>query len=486
MPFNSVEYFIFLPITLTLFYLLPQKYRWPLLLCLSYFFYMYWKIEYLALILFCTLSQYLFAILIYKTPESTKKKLYLTFSVCINLAVLFTFKYYNFFISSINDMGNILFSTSLTYPYLNIILPVGISFYTFQSLGYTIDVYMGTKTPEKHLGIFALFVSFFPQLVAGPIERSKNLLPQLKREHPLNTNNLSLGFSLILWGLFKKAVIADRLAEYVNNVYNNVEQYQGIPLILATYFFAFQIYCDFSGYTDIARGSAKLFGIDLMENFKFPYSARSIREFWNKWHISLSSWFKDYLYIPLGGNRGGKGSYLRNIVIVFLVSGLWHGANWTFLVWGGLHGFFLIFEVFTKSWREKYILIKNTKLKNIKDQMVTFHLVLFAWIFFRANSLSDVWYILKNIFRGIEFNLMYLARSLSPFTNTSKALSLFLIAILLIFILITVQSMQKHGKYKHLFWIKEQGLKTWLILLLGNIILFLGIFGKSSFIYFQF
>ena len=302
---------------------------------------------------------------------------------------MFSFKYFNFVNESLADFLQI-FSIQFSPHVLKVLLPVGISFYTFQTLSYTIDVYRGKIKPEKHLGIFAVDVSFFPPLVAGPIERASNLMPQFFEKYDFNYERVTNGLKLILWGFFKKIVVADGLAVFVDQVYGSTASFSGPALILATVFFSFQIYCDFSGYSDIAIGSAQVMGYKLMDNFKAPYSARSIAEFWQRWHISLYSWFKDYLYIPLGGNRSGKIKTYRNLMIIFIISGLWHGANWTYIIWGALHGFYLVVSKITEKTRQTIInYSKINKLPFIYGlfQMgIVFLLVCFAWIFFRANS----------------------------------------------------------------------------------------------------
>jgi D-alanyl-lipoteichoic acid acyltransferase DltB (MBOAT superfamily) len=318
---------------------------------------MCWRVEYIFLIILSTLIDYRAGIGIEEASGEAERKRYLYLSLLVNLGLLFSFKYFNFFGGALNDLFS---SVNIKYslPELKVLLPIGISFYTFQTLSYTIDVYRGKKKAERHLGIFAVYVAFFPQLVAGPIERSIHLMPQFKEEHKLIYSNVSAGIKLMLWGYFKKLVIADRAALLVNTVYNNPEDYTGFPLWAATYLFAFQIFCDFSAYSDIARGSARVMGFDLMKNFRRPYFAHNIGEFWHNWHISLSTWFRDYVYIPLGGNRVSKLRYYFNIMAVFLTSGLWHGANWTFIFWGGLHGIYHVIthQLTTLPWQG----LKNT------------------------------------------------------------------------------------------------------------------------------
>lgn len=393
MLFNSWQFAVFLPIVFLLYWTFNPKFRWILLLAASYYFYMSWNIKYIVLILFTTFVSYAGAILIEKYKYK-RSALFLTIISC--LGVLFIFKYFNFFSDTLINIFSA-FSIHLHPITLKIMLPVGISFYTFQTLSYVIDVYKGKIKPERHFGIYATFISFFPQLVAGPIERTENLLPQIKSEHKFNYEQAVYGLQLIAWGFFKKLVIADNLALSVDLVYDNLYQYSGFALIIATIFFTFQIYCDFSGYSDIARGSAKLMGIELIENFRAPYFSSSIREFWNRWHISLSTWFRDYVYIPLGGNRVSKVKNYFNLIITFLVSGLWHGANWTFVIWGGVHGAAQIIE---KALNFE----THTKINTFKWFFKTIFVFIFvaaAWVFFRAQSINDAVYIFTHMFDGI-------------------------------------------------------------------------------------
>jgi D-alanyl-lipoteichoic acid acyltransferase DltB (MBOAT superfamily) len=375
-----------------------------MLLLASYYFYMCWKAEYLILILVSTMVDYFAAIQMAKQTKTINRKIYLGLSLFVNLGLLFSFKYFNFFSDSLRavfDQLNIFYNV----PAFNVLLPVGISFYTFQTLSYTIDVYRKKRKPERHLGIFALYVAFFPQLVAGPIERSTRLLPQLVKKYNFDYDRVTDGLKLMLWGFFKKVVIADRIAVIVNQVYNNPYDATGLPLLIGTYLFAFQIYCDFSGYSDIAIGAAKIFGIDLMENFHRPYFAKSIREFWQRWHISLSTWFRDYLYISLGGSKTTNWRWYYNIMVVFLISGLWHGANWTFVIWGGLHGLYYLFSYWTRNIRARITTIfKIDKVPFVQKfirVLFIFHIVALGWIFFRANSLSDAAFIITHMFTGI-------------------------------------------------------------------------------------
>ncbi len=396
MLFNSFEFLIFFPIVCLIYFLLGKnKYRNIFLLIASYYFYMNWKPIYAILIFSSTVITYLAGLYVEKNKDNVKsRKMFLTISIVINFSILFIFKYYNFINDNVWNLMTFL-GVKWRVPNLDILLPVGISFYTFQAVGYTIDVYKGTIKAEKNFFIYALFVSFFPQLVAGPIEKAKNLLPQFHKEHKFKYENVSEGFKQMLWGFFMKLCVADRISEYVNAAYNNVDAHNGTTLLVATIFFTFQIYCDFAGYSNIAIGAAKIMGYNLMENFRRPYFSLSVKEFWKRWNISLSTWLMDYVYIPLGGSRVKYLRHLLNLMITFLISGIWHGANWTFILWGALHGVFLIIDNVFK----KYIYKSNSKsfIAKIINISLTFILVSFAWIFFRANNITDAFLIIKKI-----------------------------------------------------------------------------------------
>lgn len=400
MIFSSFQFAVFFLITVSIYYSIPHRFRWMMLLGFSYYFYMCWKVEYIFLLLGSTFVNYIIGLRMTAIPEKKDRWKYLRFGILFNLGMLFFFKYFNFFSRSINEVFN---AWNILYdvPLFHMLLPVGISFYTFQTLGYTVDVYNGRTKAEQHLGIFALFVAFWPQLLAGPINRAHLLMPQFRKEHPFDYQGVTDGLRLMLWGLIKKIIIADHLAVYVNRVYNHVGDYQGIPLILATIFYTIQIYCDFSGYTDMARGGAKVMGYDLMENFNRPYFSRSFRDFWQRWHISLSTWFRDYLYIPLGGNRVVKWRWYYNLFITFLLSGLWHGADWTFVIWGAFHGGVLILENMTGNFQQRIadrLFPQNQSRWNHMVQMgITMTLVCFAWLFFRANSVTDAFSIIRKM-----------------------------------------------------------------------------------------
>jgi alginate O-acetyltransferase complex protein AlgI len=403
MHFNSGHFLLFFPVVAGLYFLLPHRFRWMLLLTASYFFYMCAVPGYAVLLLASTVVDYCAGLAMAGCVDRRYRVALLTTSLVTNLGLLFAFKYFNFFADSLQSLAGAM-GTDVSVPLSQLVLPVGISFYTFQTLSYSIDVFRGRQAPERHFGRFALFVSFFPQLVAGPIERSTNLLPQFTREVSFDYARVTAGLRLMAWGMFKKVVIADHLAVLVNTVYGDPTNLVGPHFVIATLFFAFQIYCDFSGYTDIAIGAAEVLGIRLMTNFNRPYQARSISDFWSRWHISLSSWFRDYLYIPLGGNRVAVPRWYLNLIVVFVISGLWHGANWTFVIWGLLHGSFLVVGLLTRSAREHatrvLALDRLPRLHAALQRVGVFGLVCFAWIFFRADSLGDAWHIVTHLHTG--------------------------------------------------------------------------------------
>lgn len=409
MFFNSIDFFVFLPIVFGLYWLIGSKRikeQNLLIAVASYVFYGWWDWRFLSLILFSTLVDYTIGIYLNKTEKLSKRKVLLWISIGVNLGFLGFFKYYNFFIDSLVDSFTF-FGKELNINTLNIILPVGISFYTFQTLSYTIDVYNKKLKPTKDFVGFMAFVSFFPQLVAGPIERATNLLPQFSKERSFNYANAVDGLRQVLWGLFKKIVIADNCAKYANIIFNNHTEYNGSTLLLGAFFFAFQIYGDFSGYSDIAIGISRLFGFNLKRNFAFPYFSRDIAEFWRRWHISLSTWFRDYLYIPLGGSRGGTKMKVRNTFIIFVVSGFWHGANWTFIIWGALNALYFLPLLLTNKNRKNTDLIAEGKylpsIKEFAQMTLTFFLTLLAWVFFRADSVSHAISYLQNLLTSSLF-----------------------------------------------------------------------------------
>jgi D-alanyl-lipoteichoic acid acyltransferase DltB (MBOAT superfamily) len=408
MLFNSIEFLVFFPLVTVLCFTVPSRLRWLMLLTASCWFYMVWMPAYAAVLLISTLISYISALIIARTHDRRMKTAMLCIALMLVVGILFVFKYLGFFNATVVNLLHWL-NVSYAPPGLNLLLPLGISFYTFKLLSYVIDVYRGSLAPEKNFGVFALYASFFPQVLAGPIERAGRFLPQLQGLSGFNAGRVFSGLKLMLWGLFKKAVIADHLAVMVDQVYNNVGAYGGAPLWIATYMFAFQIFCDFSGYSDMAIGAARVLGFTTIENFRRPYHAASVAEFWHRWHISLSTWFRDYLYIPLGGNRIPKMQWCAIILLVFVVSGLWHGAAWTFAVWGGLHGLFMIAGRLTHGIREGAYrslgLLRFPMMRRAIGIFITFNLVAFAWIFFRAANLTDAMYIVTHLFAGFEESL---------------------------------------------------------------------------------
>ena len=410
MLFNSIDFAIFLPIVFALYWFVANKnlkLQNFLIVAASYFFYGWWDWRFLSLILFSTIIDYTIGQKLRVEENETKRKVLLWSSILLNLGFLGFFKYYNFFLDNFITAFSF-FGTEINANSLNIILPVGISFYTFQTLSYTIDVYKRKLEPTNDIIAFSAFVSFFPQLVAGPIERATNLLPQFYKKREFNYAKAVDGLRQILWGLFKKIVIADNCALYANEIFNNSSDYTGSTLFMGAIFFTFQIYCDFSGYSDIAIGTSRLFGFNLKQNFAFPYFSRDIAEFWRRWHISLSTWFRDYLYIPLGGSRGGKWNKIRNVFIIFIISGFWHGANWTFIIWGALNALFFLPLLLTKKNRNNLEVVAQgsvlPSLKELFSILLTFSLTVFAWVFFRAENLSHaIQYILDVFSQPISY-----------------------------------------------------------------------------------
>ncbi|HMB63997.1 MAG TPA: MBOAT family O-acyltransferase, partial [Eudoraea sp.] len=404
MLFNSIDFAVFLPIVFVLYWFVTHKnlkLQNFLILFASYVFYGWWDWRFLALIVFSTLVDFSVGNLMCKEEDTGKRKGYLWVSILVNIGFLGFFKYYNFFVESFVDAFS-LFGSSFESGTLAIVLPVGISFYTFQTLSYTIDVYRRKLEPTQDILAFSAFVSFFPQLVAGPIERATNLLPQFYSKRNFSYEKAADGMRQILWGLFKKIVIADNCAEYANLIFNNSDDYSGSTLIMGALFFTFQIYGDFSGYSDIAIGTARLFGFKLMQNFAFPYFSRDIAEFWRRWHISLSTWFRDYLYIPLGGSRGGTRSKIRNTFVIFIVSGFWHGANWTFIIWGLLNAlYFLPLLLLNRHRVNTDQVAENRVYANVREigkMAITFVLTVFAWIFFRADNVTHAFRYIHDLF----------------------------------------------------------------------------------------
>lgn len=426
MLFNSIQFAIFFPIVTLLYFLLPQRGRVPLLLVASCLFYMAFIPQYILILFGLILVDYAAGIWI-ERESGSRRRAFLILSLCANLGILGFFKYFNFFNDNLTGLAHLL-GWNYSLDHLRIILPIGLSFHTFQSMSYTIEVYRGRQPAERSLLHFALYVLFYPQLVAGPIERPQNLLHQFREYHRFSWVNTGQGLRLMFTGLFKKIIIADRAALVVNAVYQDPAGHSGLQLLIATWFFAIQIYCDFAGYTEIARGAAKVMGFDLMVNFNRPYLATSIVDFWRRWHISLSTWFRDYLYVPLGGNRGTQIRTCVNLAIVFLVSGLWHGANWTFVVWGALHAVFVVGYVLSEQPRaalQARLPSLGRKVYDMAGWLLTFVLVCLAWVFFRAATLDDALLVVRRILTGISWSW-----TANPFPGMDYTQAVFALALI--------------------------------------------------------
>jgi len=482
MLFNSFDFAIFLPIIFILYWFVFKKiikHQNLLLLVASYVFYGWWDWRFLSLIIFSSFIDYYVGITLSKTNSQHKRKLLLLTSIIVNLGFLGFFKYFNFFAESFADAFTLL-GNPIEASRLNIILPVGISFYTFQTLSYSIDVYKRKLIPTNNIIAFFAFVSFFPQLVAGPIERAKNLLPQFYKKRCFDYSKAVDGMRQILWGLFKKIVIADNSAEFANQIFNNSADMNGSTLVLGAIFFTFQIYGDFSGYSDIAIGTSRLFGFNLMQNFNFPYFSRDIAEFWRRWHISLSTWFRDYLYIPLGGSRGGTLIKVRNIFIIFIVSGFWHGANWTFIIWGALNAIYFLPLLLTNNNRNNLDIVASGKslpsFNELFSIVLTFSLTVFAWIFFRADNLAH----------AISYISEIISYSFFDFPNKlifKKSLTTIFLIVLFIFIE-WIGRGNSYGIQKLFFYNKRIHRYVFYCLLIFIIFWFGG--DEQQFIYFQF
>lgn len=483
MPFNSFQFLAFFAFGVVVSFLLPARYRWLWLLALSYIFYATWSLTSVVWLVATTLVIYLLAILIARTASPVWRKVLLALGLIFALGLLAILKYAGFFgetlrvvLSDWSGLGDV--------SAAQILLPVGLSFYLFQAQGYLIDVYRGQIPAERHLGRLALFMSFFPKIVAGPIERAGNLLAQFQVEQRPDLGGIVTGLQLVLWGLFKKVVVADRLAVYVDAVYNNPADHRGLPVLLATYLFALQIYCDFSGYTHIALGTARILGYNLIPNFARPYCATSIADFWRRWHMSLSSWFRDYLYIPLGGSRVPRWRWYANLMIVFVLSGLWHGANWTFVIWGALHGFYYIVQTWLAQPRERLFqaLHIGPALRVIIAILVTVNLVSLAWVFFRASTLSDAWLVLRNMVQfgaSTDLHAPWEAAAAPP--AVEMPLALFLTALPLAFDLAYEHSRPALLALWRHAWVR------WLVyVLLAMALLNLGAAREAPFVYQQF
>jgi D-alanyl-lipoteichoic acid acyltransferase DltB (MBOAT superfamily) len=479
MLFNSIDFAVFLPIVFVLYWFVTQKHmrlQNMLVVLASYVFYGWWDWRFLSLIIFSTLVDYTVGLLLQKYEKPSRRQWLLWTSIGVNIGLLGFFKYYNFFIDNFTTAFTF-FGGAIQPNSLNIILPVGISFYTFQTLSYTIDVYRRKLEPTKDVVAFAAFVSFFPQLVAGPIERATHLLPQFYNKRKFVYSKAVDGLRQILWGLFKKIVIADNCAQYVNQIFENYTEYSGSTLLLGAVFFAFQIYGDFSGYSDIAIGTARLFGFDLKQNFAFPYFSRDIAEFWRRWHMSLTTWFRDYIYIPLGGSRGSQWNQLRNVFIIFLVSGFWHGANWTFIAWGLLNAvYFVPLLLFSKNRQHINTVAEHSIFPGMMDLLkigFTFLITVLAWIFFRATTISHAFDYLKGLFQKSLFSIPEIRPSY---------------LIVLIFFFIAVEWFGRHHKHAlETMALRQPRYLRWSFYFL--IIFLMAVFMETKetpFIYFQF
>jgi alginate O-acetyltransferase complex protein AlgI len=476
MVFNSFAFLIFFPLVTFFYFALPHKYRWWLLLASSCLFYAWFKVEYLLILVFTIIVDY-FAGLWIEKSKGLRRKWALIISIIANVGVLVYFKYADFLIGSANS---ILTRTGYEpFDLLNILLPIGLSFHTFQAMSYTIEVYRGRVPAEHNIFRYALYVMFYPQLVAGPIERPQNVIYQFYEEHTLNIPRMISGLRLMLWGLFKKVVIADRLAVFVDLVYDNPQGYSGFPIIIATFFFGIQIFCDFSGYTDIGLGAARIMGFDLMKNFERPYFSKSIAEFWRRWHISLSSWFRDYVYIPLGGNRVSNARRYFNLFFVFMLSGLWHGASWNFVIWGSLHGIYLVVGQLTQTIQNKIIaFVGGSAIQKIIHASLVFLLVNLAWVFFRARSLRDSVYLIKGMLKPASHSL----------SETIQLIGMkeLIVATLAIILMERVHWMQRNVDFGQWFDKKPKWLRWSAYYLLLGSILFFAVYSNTQFIYFQF
>jgi len=482
MLFNSVDFAIFLPVVFVLYWFVfsnSLKYQNLLIVASSYMFYGWWDWRFLGLIVFSTVLDFYIGKTLAKTTHERNRKLLLYTSVGVNLGFLGIFKYCDFFILGFIDAFSV-FGVDISAESLNIVLPVGISFYTFQTLSYSIDVYRRKLKHTEDFMAFSAFVCFFPQLVAGPIERAKNLLPQFLKARKFNYEQAADGMRQILWGLFKKVVVADNCAVFVNQIFDNPDSLSGSTLFLGAVLFAFQIYGDFSGYSDIAIGTSRLFNINLKQNFAYPYFSRNIGEFWRRWHISLSTWFRDYLYIPLGGSKGGAWNKIRNVFVIFLVSGLWHGASWNFVVWGGLNALYFLPLMLTKNNRNHLnIAAEGGFFPTFKEFMsigVTFFLTTTAWVFFRADSLTEAIHYLHLMFSYSFFTM--------PSFITPKAFMLY--TILLICVFVAVEWLQRDKKFGLSIENLNRPLRWVIYTITIGVIITFGQFGESEFIYFQF
>jgi alginate O-acetyltransferase complex protein AlgI len=495
MPFNSLKYFLFLPIVYLVFYFVRDRARWCVLLAASLLFYASLNLPYLLVVLILTtMTTYGFGIWIYQTNRPNAKFTLLWSGIAINVLILVVMKYLPFLSENLKVLLTF-FSFDINVPAINVIAAIGVSFYIFQALSYLFDIYLEKEKPERHFGYFALYLAFFPKLVQGPIERSADLIPQLKTRYEFNYNNMRSGMLQFIWGLFKKVVIADRLGIFTNTVYDNVHSYQGLSLLIATYFYAFQIYMDFSGYTDMALGSARMFNINLSRNFNSPYLATSVIDFWRRWHISFSRWILDYIFKPLQMQWRDWKSWgtAGALVITFLISGIWHGASWGFVIWGGLHGLFMACAVFYKPYQQKLhkaLGIEKGRLLKTIQIVATFHLVCFSWIFFRAKDLNSAWYIVTHIFNlkaafaNYETFSSFLVRNI--FMDQTREFFIVLLSFILTATVSIVVNRTKNNSFSDFLEKRSLPVRWGLYIALTCSIIVFAVYESSTFIYYQF
>lgn len=498
MLFNSLEFLVFFPLVTILFFCLEHKYRWALLLISSCIFYMMFKPEYILIIFVTIIIDFYIGIQIEKTADAVKRKRYLVISIVANVGILCIFKYFNFINDNITGLVSLM-GYDNPIPYLDIILPIGLSFHTFQAMSYTAEVYRGKQPAERNIGIYSLYVMFYPQMVAGPIERPQNLLHQFREKKYFDYYRVADGLRLMAWGMFKKVAIADQVGLMVNQVYDDPFKYEGLPLVIATILFGVQIYCDFSGYSDIAIGAARVMGFKMMKNFDRPYSSNSVSEFWRRWHISLSTWFNDYLFTPLATDKRAWGNLgiAFAVAVTFLLSGLWHGAGWTFILFGALHGTLMIYEVLTRKWRKKIGRKTPAWIYTPFTWLLTYSFVTMSWIFFRSADIDSAWHIVKNAFNHIGSDIVKVATD-----SAAREKLLYLIpdkwalkpqdhwtfwcSAALIFFMFLIEHIQRTSEPERILegrpsWVRW----SWYYLFILVILLF-GNWSKSAFIYFQF
>jgi len=489
MLFNSFAFLVFFIIVTSVYFLLPHKYRWVWLLAASCYFYMAFVPVYILILGGTIVIDYFAGIWISKS-EGKRRKMFLVLSLISNIGVLAVFKYYNFLNENLTFLlHGAGFQNPI--PFLSIILPLGLSFHTFQAMSYTLEVYRGNQQVERHFGIYALYVMFYPQLVAGPIERPQNMLHQFHEKHEFDYDRLKSGIALMVWGLFKKMVIADRLGLFVNQAYDNAHEYQGIPLIIATFFFAFQIYCDFSGYSDIALGAARTIGFKLMLNFNYPFISTTVGDYWRRWHISLSTWFNDYLFLPLNVAKRDWGpvAVYYALFITFFLSGLWHGAAWTFIIWGSLHGLAIIFEIIFRKQRKKLSKKIPKSIYFPMSRIIVFLFLCFTWIFFRAYTVSDAFYVISNLFANVgpQINQIVtnkVARDTLLYVGQGQ--TAFLLSLCLIVLLEIVQKVLRKVNIADWVFERPKAIRYGIYYVMIFSILVFAVYSKAKFIYFQF